>query len=463
MPHAPAAAARESVGGTHQVVIVGGGFGGLAAARALRRAPAQVTLLDRHNYHLFQPLLYQVATGMLSPADIAWPLRAILRRQANTRVLLDEVVGIDMPNRHVVLRDGTLRYDTLIVAGGASHSYFGHDTWAEVAPGLKAIEDATGIRSRLLLAFETAERIADPAARAPWLTFVIVGAGPTGVELAGALAEMCRHVLARDFRAIDPRQAHILLLEGADRVLPPFPPKLSARAKAALETLGVTVKTGAMVTDITPEEVTYRLGGTVERVAARTVLWGAGVQASPLARLLAQATGAALDRAGRVTVRPDLSLPGRPEILAIGDMVHCVQDGAPLPGVAQVAIQQGHYAARLIQRRLRGDPPPAPFRYVDLGSLAVIGRAAAVAHFGRLQLSGLLAWLAWIFVHIMKLVGFRNRVFVFFEWAWHFITWNAAARLITVDFRFPPFLEARAAGTRSAGGSDPIPPPGSTP
>ncbi len=446
--------------GTHQVVIVGGGFGGLAAARALRRAPAQVTLLDRHNFHLFQPLLYQVATGMLSPADIAWPLRAILRRQANARVLLDEVVGIDVPARRVVLRDGgSLGYDTLLVACGASHSYFGHDQWQDVAPGLKAIEDATAIRSRLLLAFEAAERIADPAARAPWLTFVIVGAGPTGVELAGALAEMCHHVLAHDFRAIDPTHARIVLLEGSDRVLPPFPPKLSAKAKAALEALGVTVKTGAMVTDITGEEVTYRLGGATERVATRTVLWGAGVQASPLARLLAQATGAPLDRAGRVTVQPDLTLPGHPEIFAIGDMVHLEQDGAPLPGVAQVAIQQGHYAARLIQRRLRADPPPAPFRYVDLGSLAVIGRAAAVAQFGRVQLAGPIAWLAWAFVHIMKLVGFRNRVFVFFEWAWHFMTWHAAARLITGEVRLPP--AGRGAGQSQpslAGQPQPIAP-----
>ena len=415
----------------HRVVIVGGGFGGLAAAQSLRRAPVQITLLDRRNFHLFQPLLYQVATGNLSNAHIAWPLRAILRSQANAQVLLAEVGDIDIQNRRVVLEDGEIGYDTLIVAAGASHSYFGHDEWRARAPGLKSIEDAVEIRRRIFLAFEAAERSDDLEARKRWLTFAIVGGGPTGVELAGALAEIAHHVLRHDFRTIDPTHATILLVEGADRILPPFDPTLSAKAAQALAAMGVTIKTGAMVTEITPDEVSYRIGQTTERVSAGTVFWAAGVQASPLTRLLSQTTGAALDRAGRISIQPDLTLPGHPEIFAIGDMTHLVENDKPLPGVAQVAIQQGRHAGKTIQARLQNAPAPGPFHYVDLGSMAVIGRASAVVQAGRLKLSGSLAWLAWAFVHLLKLIGIENRFKVFVTWAWHYATWNSDGRLIT--------------------------------
>jgi NADH dehydrogenase len=423
---APASAPR------HRVVIVGGGFGGLKAAQTLRHAPVAVTLLDRRNFHLFQPLLYQVATGNLSNAHIAWPLRAILRSQANVQVLLAEVRDIDAARRRVVLDDGsTVEYDTLIVAAGASHSYFGHDEWHARAPGLKSIEDAVEIRRRIFLAFEAAERSDDPAAIKRWLTFVIVGAGPTGVELAGALAEIAHHVLRHDFRTIDPTHATILLVEGADRILPPFDPHLSARAAQALAAMGVTVKTGAMVTEITADDVCYRIGQSTERVPAGTVFWAAGVQASPLGRALSTATGAALDRAGRVSIEPDLTLPGHPEIFAIGDMTHLAENDRPLPGVAQVALQQGRHAGKTIQARLQNTAAPGPFHYVDLGSMAVIGRASAVVQAGSLKLSGLLAWLAWAFVHLLKLIGIENRFKVFVTWAWHYLTWNSDGRIIT--------------------------------
>ena len=427
-----AATAAPPSPASHHVVIVGGGFGGLTAAQALRRAPVRITLLDRRNFHLFQPLLYQVATGNLSNAHIAWPLRALLRRQANAQVLLAEVRDIDAPNRRVILDDGgAIAYDTLVIAAGASHSYFGHEEWRDRAPGLKSIEDAVEIRRRIFLAFETAERSADDEARRRWLTFAIVGGGPTGVELAGALAEIAHHVLRHDFRTIDPTHATIVLVEGADRLLPPFDPHLSAKAKEALTTMGVTVKTGAMVTEITPDDVAYRIGQTVEHVRAGTVFWAAGVQASPLARIIGKACGADLDRAGRVSIQPDLTLPGHPEIFAIGDMTHLVENGRPLPGVAQVAIQQGRYVGKAIQGRLQGAAAPAPFHYVDLGNMAVIGRAAAVVEARRLKLSGFVAWLAWAFVHLLKLIGVENRVKVFVTWAWHYFTWNADGRIIT--------------------------------
>ncbi len=415
----------------HHVVIVGGGFGGLTVAQTLRHAPVRITLLDRRNFHLFQPLLYQVATGNLANSHIAWPLRAILRRQANVQVLLGEVRDIDAQNRRVILDDGALDYDTLVVASGASHSYFGHDEWRERAPGLKSIEDAIEIRRRIFLAFETAERSANEDARRRWLTFVIVGGGPTGVELAGALAEIAHHVLRHDFRTIDPTHATILLVEGADRILPPFDPHLSAKAAGALTAMGVTVKTGAMVTEITPEDVGYRIGQASERVAAGTVFWAAGVQASPLAKVISEATGAPLDRAGRVSIQPDLTVPGHPEIFAVGDMTHLVEKGTALPGVAQVAIQQGRHAGKTIQARLQGAAAPGPFRYVDLGNMAVIGRAAAVVQARSLKLSGTVAWLAWAFVHLLKLIGIENRLKVFVTWAWHYITWNSDGRLIT--------------------------------
>jgi NADH:quinone reductase (non-electrogenic) len=415
----------------HHVVIVGGGFGGLTAAQALRRAPLRITLLDRRNFHLFQPLLYQVATGNLSNAHIAWPLRAILRKQANVQVLLGEVRDIDTTNRRVILSDATIDYDTLVVAAGASHSYFGHDEWRDRAPGLKSIEDATELRRRIFLAFEAAERSPDPEARKRWLTFVIVGGGPTGVEMAGALAEIAHHVLRHDFRTIDPTHATILLVEGADRLLPPFDPVLSAKAAEVLTAMGVTVKTGAMVTDIAPEDVAYRIGQTTERVPAGTVFWAAGVQASPISRALAKATGATLDRAGRLSIQPDLTIAGHPEIFAIGDMTHLMEDGKPLPGVAQVALQQGRYVAKVIQARLGRAAAPKPFHYVDLGNMAVIGRAAAVVETRRFKLSGLLAWLGWAFVHLIKLMGVENRIKVLVTWAWHYTTWNSDGRLIT--------------------------------
>jgi NADH dehydrogenase len=422
---------------SHHVVIVGGGFGGLYAAKSLKRAPVRVTLLDRRNFHLFQPLLYQVATGGLSPANIAAPLRAVLKRQRNTRVLLAEAIDIDLAQRQVRLSDGEIGYDTLIVATGARHHYFGHPEWESAAPGLKTIEDATEIRRRVLLAYEMAEREADPALRRALLTFVVVGAGPTGVELAGTLAELARHTLRQDFRDIDPATAQIILLEAADRVLPPYPPKLSAKASQALVRLGVTVRTLAVVTDVQAEAVTVRTGDATEIVPCRTVLWAAGVQASPLGAILARATGAALDRAGRITVQLDLSLPGHPEIFVIGDLANFPhQGGKPLPGVAPVAMQQGQYVARLIEARLRGQTLP-PFRYRDYGNMATIGRNAAVADFGWLRLSGYLAWLAWLFIHVLKLIEFENRILVLFQWAWNYLTRNRSARLITGSSPLP--------------------------
>lgn len=415
----------------HEVVIIGGGFGGLKAAQSLRRAPVRVTLLDRRNHHLFQPLLYQVATGGLSPANIAAPLRAILKRQNNVRVLLAEAIDIDPANRRVVLSDGEIGYDTLIVAAGARHNYFGHDEWEPLAPGLKTIEDATRIRGRALLAFEAAERESDPDERRAWLTFVIIGAGPTGVELAGALAEIAHDTFKRDFRSINPADAEILLLDAADRVLPTYPPALSAKAESALERLGVTVRTGGMVTDVQPHSITARFGERDELISAHTVLWTAGVQASPLGRSVATATGAEVDRAGRVIVEPDLSLPGHPEIFVIGDLASFShQAGKSLPGIAPVATQQGRYVADLVRRRLMGRRLE-PFRYKNRGSLATIGRATAVADLGRIRLSGWFGWIAWIFVHLMLLVGFESRALVLMQWAWSYFSRNRSARLIT--------------------------------
>jgi NADH:quinone reductase (non-electrogenic) len=422
----------------HRVVIIGGGFGGLYAAKALKRAPVHVTLIDRRNFHLFQPLLYQVATGALSPGDIASPLRGVLKRQRNTDVWLGEVTDIEPTERRVVLSDGALPYDTLIVATGASHHYFGHDQWAAWAPGLKTIEDATEMRRRILLAFEAAERELDPQARRAWLTFVIVGAGPTGVELAGALAEIARHTLKRDFRTVNPADAHILLAEGTERVLPPYPPVLSAKAAARLARIGVTVQTRAQVTGVQADSVTIQCDGTAQRVMTHTVLWAAGVQASPLGGILAARTGARLDRAGRVIVEADCAVPGQPNIFVIGDLAcYTHQTGQPLPGIAPVAMQQGRYVAALIQRRLRGQPAP-PFRYHDHGMMAVIGRNAAVADLaGRLRFGGFLAWLAWLFIHLMYLVEFDNRLLVLVQWAWNYFTWNRGARLITGESPLP--------------------------
>ncbi len=415
----------------HQVVIVGGGFGGLSAALTLKRAPVQVTLLDRCNYHLFQPLLYQVATGTLSPANIASPLRNILKRHKNTRVLLAEATRIDAANRRVILSDGSVEYDSLIVSTGSSHQYFGHDEWEHFAPGLKTIEDATDMRRRILLAFETAEREPDPEKLRAWMTFVIVGGGPTGAELAGALGEIANDTLRRDFRNIDPSKARIILVEGTDRVLPVYPPKLSASARRMIEHLGVTVRTSAIVTNVDGESVTVREGDRTETIPTRTILWAAGVLGSPLGRIVAEETGATIDKAGRISVEPDLTVPGHPEIFVIGDLANFVhQTGKPLPGVAQPAIQEGRYAAKVIARRLRGEKS-RPFHYFDKGNLATIGRGAAVADLNWLRLSGFPAWLLWIFVHLMNIVEFQNRLLVFVQWAWFYFTYDRSARLIT--------------------------------
>ena len=415
----------------HRVVIIGGGFGGLSAAKKLKNAPVQVTLIDRCNYHLFQPLLYQVATGALSPANIAAPLRNVLKNHRNTKVLLAEATRIDAAGRRVILSDGEIPYDTLIVATGASHQYFGHDEWEKFAPGLKTVEDATDMRRRILLAFETAEREPDPAKRAAWMTFVVVGAGPTGVELAGALGEIAHDTLKRDFRDINPSQASIFLVEAADRVLPPYPPPLSEAARKMLARLGVTVRTAATVMNIEAEAVTIREGERAETISTRTILWAAGVLASPLGRMLAQETGATLDKVGRVVVNPDLTIPGHPEIFVIGDLSSFShQTGKPLPGVAQPAIQAGRYVAETIERRLAGKKIQ-PFHYVDKGNLATIGRAAAVADLGWLRLSGLPAWIIWLFVHLLYIVQFQNRLLVLLQWAWLYFTRDRSARLIT--------------------------------
>jgi NADH dehydrogenase len=417
--------------GRPRVVIVGGGFGGLHTAMQLRRAPVDVTLIDRRNFHLFQPLLYQVATGGLSPANIASPLRALLRRHKNTRVLLGEASDVDVAGRRLILSDGAVPYDTLILAAGMRDAYFGHDAWAPLAPGLKSIEDATEMRRRILFAFEAAERETDPAKVPEWLTFVVVGGGPTGVELAGAVAEVARHTLRGNFRSIDPATARVVLLEGADRLLLAFAPDLSAKAARALERVGVTVRTGTLVTEIAPDAVTVKTKTGSERLAARTVLWAAGVQASPLGLALASAAGAELDRAGRVVVANDCSVPGHPEIFVIGDLAHFNgPSGKPLPGLAPVAMQQGRYVAKLIGARLRGESLP-PFAYKDPGSMATIGRNAAVADLGWIRFGGYLAWLAWLFIHLLYLVEFENRLLVLLQWGWNYFTRNRAARLIT--------------------------------
>jgi len=414
--------------GIPHVVIVGGGFAGLHCARGLARAPVRITLIDRRNFHLFQPLLYQVATASLSPADIATPIRSIFRSQRNVDVWMGEVEGVDSETRTLSLVDGVrVAYDYLVLATGATHAYFGHEEWAQAAPGLKTVDDATEIRRRFLLAFESAEREADPGARRRLLTFVVVGAGPTGVELSGAMAEIARQVMPFDFRAIDTRTARVLLLEGMDRVLPGYPPELSAKARRQLERLGVEVRTEAMVTDI-------RGGGLQvgeEWIAAQNVFWAAGVAASPLGAQL----GVQTDRAGRVPVRPDGSVEGHPEIFVVGDLASASgEDGDPVPGVAQAAIQMGRHAASVIEADLAGKARPT-FRYVDRGDLATIGRAAAVARIGRWRLSGAPAWFIWVVVHVYQLIGFRNRILVMLQWAWAWFTYQRGIRLITGDGR----------------------------
>lgn len=405
------------------VVIVGAGFGGLYAARALKRADARITVIDRRNHHLFQPLLYQVATAGLSPADIAYPIRSIFKGQKNTRVFLAEATEVDLNSRKVILQDGEIAYDYLILATGACHSYFGHPEWEAHAPGLKGVDDALEIRRRILLAFEKAERETDETRRRALLTFVIVGGGPTGVELAGAIGEIAYQVMVGDFRTINPQDARIILVEAGPRVLPAFPEDLSAKAEASLRRLGVEVRKRCPVTSIRPGRV---IVGD-KQIPAAAVIWAAGVKASSLA----QSLRVPLDRAGRVLVEPDLTVPGHQEAFVIGDLAAITDPaGHQLPGLAPVAIQQGRHAARNILRRCRG-LPGAPFHYVDRGTLATIGRAAAVAQFGSVRLSGFLAWIAWIFIHIFFLIGFRNRFIVLFEWAWAYVTWQRSARLIT--------------------------------
>jgi NADH:ubiquinone reductase (H+-translocating) len=409
------------------VVIIGGGFGGMNAAKALKHVPVRVTLIDRRNHHVFQPLLYQVATAGLSPGDIASPIRWIFRKQRNVRVLLGDVQSIDVANRLVALRDGVIPYDYLILASGATHAYFGHDEWQQIAPGLKDLDDALTVRRRVLLAFEKAEKALNAAERRRLLTFVVVGAGPTGVELAGALAEIARQTLRNEFRTFDPSDARVIMLEGGPDILPAFPRELREDAERALRDLGVEVRKNTLVTNITPDVV--EAGD--EHIEVGTVLWAAGVRASSLGKSL----GAPLDRAGRVIVEPDLSIPGHPEVLVVGDLAaYLHQGGKLLPGVAPVAMQQATYAGRLIARDLRGQPRK-PFHYVNLGNLATIGRAKAVADFGWVRLSGWFAWMVWLFVHIMKLTGFRNRIVVFTQWAYAYFTRQRAVRLITGEGR----------------------------
>jgi NADH dehydrogenase len=404
------------------VVIVGGGFAGLLAARGLAKAPVDVTLVDRQNHHLFQPLLYQVATAGLSSAEIASPIRRILRRQKNTTVLMAEARGVDLEGRRLLLADGELRYDFLVMATGATHSYFGHDEWERYAPGLKTLDDAFELRRRVLLAFEQAEREADAERRRQWLTFVVIGGGPTGVEMAGALAEIARHTLAREFRRIDPRTARVILVEAGPRILTAYPEELSRSAVLQLEGLGVQVWVGSPVTGI--DESGVSIGG--DRIVARTVVWAAGVQASPMG----QALGATLDRAGRVKVTPELTLPGRLEVFVLDDLAALEQDGRPVPGVAPAAMQMGRHTALNIVRAVRAEPL-VPFRYRDKGSLATIGRSAGVAWFGgRRTFTGFLAWAAWLAIHIFFLIGFRNRFVVMVTWAWAYFTYQRSARLI---------------------------------
>lgn len=415
----------------HQVVIVGGGFGGLYAAKALAKANVNVTLIDKRNFHLFQPLLYQVATGALSPADISSPLRSVLSKSKNTTVLLGEVNDIDTTEQQVMVSGEAVPYDTLIVATGAKHSYFGKDNWEEFAPGLKTVEDAIEMRRRIFMAFEAAEKESDPAKRRALLTFVIVGGGPTGVELAGAIAELATQTLKEDFRNIDTSETKVLLLEGLDRVLPPFAPELSQEAQASLEALGVDVQTKTLVTNIENDIVTIKQGDEVKTIASKTVLWAAGVKASAMGKVLMDKTGAECDRAGRVIVEPDLSIKGHPNIFVVGDLAHFAhQNGKPLPGVAPVAMQEGEYVAKLVQKRIKGETLPQ-FNYVDRGSLAMIGQHAAVVDLGFIKLKGFLAWFFWLFIHIYFLIEFDNKLVVMIQWVWNYFTRNRGARLIT--------------------------------
>lgn len=429
-PAASAVSSRKP----HKVVIVGGGFGGLYATQSLGRSPdVEVTLIDRRNFHLFQPLLYQVATGGLSPGDIASPLRAVLKRQKNTQVLLGDVVSIDPVQQAVFLKQGNkvVPYDSLILATGGAHHYFGNDHWEPIAPSIKTIEDALEVRRRIFLAFERAERETDPEVKKALLTFVVVGGGPTGVELAGAIADLAFATLKKDFRTVDTTQTRIVLIEGMDRVLPPFDPSLSKNAAQELERLGVEIRTKTLVTNLDGENVTFRSGDVEETIQSRTVLWAAGVKASGLGKVLADKTGAPCDRGGRVMVEPDFSIPGHPNIFVIGDLAHYGHQGErPLPGVAPVAMQGGQYVARVIRDRLKNRTTSA-FRYNDNGNLAIVGRHAAVADLKWTKLTGFPAWFMWAFVHVMFLIEFDNQLLVMTQWLWNYFTRNQGARLIT--------------------------------
>jgi NADH dehydrogenase len=425
-----------------KVLILGGGFGGLSAAQHLRSNRVDVTLIDRRNYHLFQPLLYQVATGSLSAGEIAYPLRGVLSRQKNTRVWLGTVVDMDPNAKQVILADGNnVPYDSLIVAMGSQTSYFGHNEWQDWAPGMKSIEEATAIRHKILYAFEVAERMEDPAQRRAWLTFVIVGAGPTGVELSGAIAEIAQQTLKNDFRSINPEEAQIILLDGAPRVLMPFPESLSEKANHSLTRLRVQVRCSTMVKHVDEEGVTTGAGTQTDFIAAKTVVWAGGITASPLGKILASRTKAETDKGGRVKVKPDLTIPNYPDIYVIGDLASATDEkGKPLPGLAQVAMQGGAYAAKAILRKVKGQPELHPFHYFDKGSLAVIGRKSAVADVFGAHLSGYIAWLVWAFIHLLYLVTFQSRILVFVQWAIQDLTFNRGARLITgtvpSDFNF---------------------------
>ncbi len=434
------------MGQKHRVVILGGGFGGLVAAQILKRAPVEVTLIDKRNFHLFQPLLYQVATGSLSPGEIAAPLRGILSRQKNTQVLLGEAVDVDPEAKRVILSDGAkFEYDTLIVATGSQTSYYGNDAWREWAPSLKSIEEATAIRHKILYAFERAERAATPEEVRAWLTFVIVGAGATGLELAGALAEIANETLRQDFRKIKPQEARIILMEGAARVLGAFPEDLSAKAESLVRRLGVEVFKGVMVTDINADGVSYKRGESPEFLAAKTVLWAGGVTATRFAVRLAEQTKAETDRSGRIKVNRDLTVPKYPDIFIVGDLAHAMaQDGKPLPGVAQVAIQGGVHVAKAIRARLQGKKELPPFHYVNKGDMAVIGRAAAVADIFGFHISGLPAWLIWLFVHLIYIVEFQSRLLVFIQWGFEYLTFSRGARLITGEAAEDSFGKAEA-------------------
>ena len=425
-----------------RVIIIGGGFGGLCATRALKSAPLDVTLIDRRNYHLFQPLLYQVATGSLSPGEIAAPLRSIFSRQKNTRVLLGDVTDIDPAGKAVLLADGArFEYDSLIVATGSETSYYGHNSWREWASGMKTLEEATNIRHKILYAFEVAERLSEPSERNAWLTFVIAGAGPTGVELAGAIGEIARQTLKHDFRSIRSEDARIILLDGAPRILTAFPEDLSKKAQHSLAKLGVEVRTEAFVTNVDRDGVTLQLRNGTERLDAKTVIWAGGVTVSQLGRTLTDRTQAETDRSGKIRVKADLTIANYPEIYVIGDLALGFNaKGEPLPGVAQVAMQQGTYAAHSISRKAQGQPQLAAFKYFDKGNLAVIGRAAAVADVFGIHLSGLPAWLVWVFIHLLYIVEFESRIVVFIKWAFEDLTFSRGARLITgsasTDFDF---------------------------